>query len=137
MAKELRLDKSKILAQLKDLQSAANEWTLEYDADVDQLFFGVKKIPKGYFLFQLNDEINLFVNKKSNIQGMFIEYFQNNFLEHNQELKPVLHSLEKDDASVEIKDIERVALQKELFFDAYTSLIDRDELVTAVAQCKS
>lgn len=134
MATELKLDKSKILSQLKDLQRTANDWTLEYDADVDQLFFGAKKIPNGYFLFQLNDEINLFVNKNSRVQGMFIEYFQNNFLEHNQELKPVLQALDdENDTSHEIKDIERVALQKELFFDALASLVDRDELITAVA----
>jgi len=133
MATELKLDKSKILSQLKELQGSSNGWTLEYDPDVDQLFFGAKKIPKGYFLFQLNDEINLFVNKNSRVQGMFVEYFQNNFLEHNQELKPVLPALESDNSTVEIKDIERVALQKELFFDALTSLVERDELVTAIA----
>jgi hypothetical protein len=133
MARELKLDKSKILSQLKNLQGTSNGWTLEYDPDVDQLFFGAKKISKGYFLFQLNDEINLFVNKKSLVQGMFIEYFQNNFLEHNKELKPVIPALEDDTLSVEIKDIERVALQKELFFDALTSLVDRDELITAIA----
>jgi len=133
VAEVLKLDKSKILSQLKDLQAMSDEWTLEYDADVDQLFFGVKKIPKGYFLFQVNDEINLFVDKNSRIRGMFVEYFQNNFLEHNKELKPVMHALEHDDNSTaEIQKIERVALEKELFFDAFASLSARDELVTAV-----
>ncbi|MES2876665.1 MAG: hypothetical protein V4678_04320 [Patescibacteria group bacterium] len=134
MATELKLDKMKILTQLKDIQAMSGEWTLEYDADVDQLYFGVKKIPKGYFLFQVNDEINLFVDKKSQVKGMFVEYFQNNFLEHNKELKPVMHALNKDDdSSAEIQNIERIALEKELFFDAFTSLSARSELVTAVA----
>lgn len=133
MARELKLDKSKILTQLKDLQSVSSGWTLQYDPDVDQLFYGVKRIPKGYFLFELNDEINLYVDKNSRLRGMFVEYFQNNFLEHNKELRPVLSALENDNgALLEIRDIERVALEKELFFDALRSVVERDELITAV-----
>lgn len=131
MSKELRLNKAKILSQLKVLESASNGWTLEYDADVDQLFYGVQKIPKGTFLYQVNDEINLFVDKDSKVSGMFVEYFKNNYLEHNIELKPVLSVLEGTDTeSQDIEDIERVALAKDLFFGAFTSLLDKDELVT-------
>ncbi|MCL2174244.1 hypothetical protein FWH58_03080 [Candidatus Saccharibacteria bacterium] len=134
MAKELKLDKAKILSQLRDLQSVSGEWVLEYDPDVDQLFFGVKRVPKGSFLVQLSDEINLFLDKNSKLSGMFIEYFKDNYLEHNKELIPVLQSLE-DGGSVpsEIQEIERVALEKDLFFEALASLVDRDEIVTAVA----
>ncbi len=134
MARELKLDKAKILSQLKVLQSMSNSWTLEYDPEVDQLFYGVSRIPKGYFLFQVNDEISLFVNKNSRISGMFVEYFSNNYLEHNKELKPVLRVLEdKDTSSSDVQEMERVALEKDLFFDAFTSLVDKDELVTAIA----
>lgn len=131
MAKELKLDKAKILTQLKDLQGVSNKWSLEYDSEVDQLFYGLSKIPKGSFLYQVNDEINIYVDKNSRISGMFVEYFKNNYLEHNKELKPVLNVLEGNDGQSEgIKEIERSALEKELFFGAFTSLFEKDELVT-------
>ncbi len=134
MATELKLDRLKILSQLRDIKSISNDWALEYDVDVDQLFYGVKKIPKGYFLFQLNDEINLFVNKNSSIRGMFVEYFGNNYLEHNKELKPVLQVFEGNDGEPKkIRNIERLALEKDLLFSALSSLVDREELITAVA----
>lgn len=133
MVKELKLDKSKILSQLKDLKNISNEWALEYDDDVDELYYGIKKIPKGYFLFQLNDEINLFVNKKSNIKGLFIEYFSNNYLEHNIKLKPVLKVLNKINNEPKInQNIQRIALENGLLLNALSSLIDRDELITAI-----
>lgn len=134
MAKELKLDKAKILKQLKSLKRFSSEWSLEYDPDVDQLFYGLKRIPKGYFLFQVNDEISLFVNKHSRVGGMFIEYFGNNFLEHNIDLKPVLRVLEdKDRSSAESQKFKRAALEQDLILDAYTTLAEKDELVTAVS----
>lgn len=134
MARELKLDKDKILSQLKELQSMSNDWSLEYDSDIDQPFYGPKIIPKGSFLFQINSEINLFVDKNSRVSGMFVEYFKVNYLEHNQELKPVLDVLEEaDNEPADVQQIERVALEKDLFFDAFTSLLARDELITAVA----
>ena len=132
MGKELKLDRAKILSQLEGSQSTSDGWVLEYDADVDQLFYGAKKIPKGYFLFQLNDELSLFVNKNSRVGGMFVEYFHDNYLEHNQELKPVLPEMKDDDSTVEIEGIERVALGKELFLNALTAVVKRERLVTAV-----
>ena len=131
MAKELKLNKAKILQQLRDLQSMSNKWSLTYTPDVDQLFYGLPKIPKGSFLFQVNDEINLYVDKNSRISGMFVEYFRNNYLEHNEDLKPVLDVLEGDSTQSEgIKEIERSALEKELFFGAFTSISYKDELIT-------
>lgn len=134
MVKELKLDKSKIISQLNTLRANPGSWMLEYDPTIDQLFFGMSKIPKGSFLYQLNDEINIYIDKNSKLSGMFVEYFKNNYLEHNQELKPVLSVLEgSDQNSNQVQDIERVALEKDLFLGAFTSLFERDELVTAIA----
>jgi hypothetical protein len=131
VARELKLDKAKILQQLKDLQSMSKKWTLTYSPEVDQLFYGLAKIPKGSFLYQINDEINLYVDKNSYVSGMFVEYFRNNYLEHNEELKPILDVLEgKKNQNDGIKEIERTALENELFFSAYTSVEDKEELAT-------
>lgn len=131
MTKLLKLDKLKILKQLKDLQSMSVKWSLTYDSDVDQLYYGLSEIPKGSFLYQVNDEINLYVDKKSRISGMFVEYFRNNYLEHNEDLKPVLSVLEGEGSQTEgIKQIERSALENDLFFGAYSSISEKDELIT-------
>lgn len=129
----LVLDKAKIIAQLTSLSQTGTHdgWTLDYDPEVDQLFYGHTIMPKKSFIFQVNDEVNLFVSKDSTVHGMFVEYFKHNYLEHNKELKPVLEVLEgTDHLSREDEQIERVALEKDLFLGTIASIFDRESLVT-------
>lgn len=62
---------------------------------------------------------------------MFVEYFRNNFLAHNEDLKPVLDVLEGDKTQPDgIREIERSALENELFFGAFASVVEKEELIT-------
>jgi hypothetical protein len=65
---------------------------------------------------------------------MFVEYFGNNYLEHNKGLKPVLQVFDKSDKEPKkIQNIERIALEKDLLLNALVSLGERGDLITAVA----
>lgn len=83
--KKIELDRDKILKQLANLSELieSDKWKLEYDAELDELFFGIDTMPKNSFLFNINDELNLFVTPDSKIYGIFVEYFANNYIEHN------------------------------------------------------
>ncbi len=134
---QVTLDKNKILAQLTSLSDMAKNggWNLEYDSEVDQLFFGEETMPESSFLFRVNDEINLFLSPDSTVNGMFVEYFKVNYLEHNKDLQPVLKVLERDEAdtsNAKVADIEKIALENELFLDALNSLFSRETLITAI-----
>lgn len=134
------LDKDKILKQVEDLIKIAkrDNWKYHYDTDVDELVFGKSYMPRDSFLFNVNDELNLFLSPDSTVSGVFIEYFAANFIKHNKELKPVLEILEEEAGSIQPKESTKLiqqakmALEQELLADAFKSLFAKDQLVTAI-----
>lgn len=134
--KSVQLNKNKILRQLLNLDAVikASGWRFEYDPDVDELFFGEKVMPKGSFLFSVDDEINLFLTPDSKVNGIFIEYFANNFIEHNKKLKPALDALQNTRTKIdkEKQELATEALEEKLLREASSSVFGRSRLVAAV-----
>lgn len=90
MARKLiKLDFNKIIKQLADLKGLAirQMWKFLYDKELDHLYLAPKVIPKGTFLHSLNKEFALYLDKDSNVHGVFIEYFATNFIEHEKEFR--------------------------------------------------
>ncbi|MDB5164769.1 MAG: hypothetical protein JWL89_395 [Candidatus Saccharibacteria bacterium] len=133
---QITLDKDKLLKQIESLVAIAkkDKWSLDYDTDTDEMTFGKKTMPRDTFLFNVNDELNLFLSPDSTINGIFIEYFAVNFIEHNKELEPVLQILEEETPTETPKMVAHAkkALEQELLADAFKSLFNRDNFVTAV-----
>jgi hypothetical protein len=139
-ARKITLDKDKILNQIEALASIAkkNSWQYNYDPDVDELVFGKVIMPRDSFLFNVSDELNLFLSPDSTVYGVFIEYFGANYVEHNKELKTVLSILEEEAEDIapkedtKIIEQEKKALEIELLADAFKSVFAKDQLVTAI-----
>lgn len=75
---------------------AKNErWVLVWDKLVDSLYFTPSKIPQGNVLFGLTHELNIYINSKSEINGIFIENFSTNFVKHNEEFEDMLEAMKK------------------------------------------
>lgn len=136
--KKIKLDKDKIISQLSELPKIArrDDWKFDYDSELDELVFGKKIIPKGYFLFNVNNEINLFLNQNSKVSGIFIEYFKNNYLEHNKEYKNIFKNTESD-KTLEKKDKDenqliKKGLENKLALEAIESLFHKGNLITAI-----
>lgn len=91
-APSVKLDAKKLSAQVANLRDIAKQdkWVANYDSDVDQFFFMPKSIPNDTFLVTFDDEISLYLNKESEVKGLFIEYFSHNFVEHDKEIKPAV-----------------------------------------------
>lgn len=129
------LDKDKILLQIEGLADIAKKdsWIFEYDSEIDELVFGKDYMPRDSFLFNVNEEINIFLSPDSTVNGLHIEYFKANFLEHNIELKPVLEAISnKSKSKDKASSVAKRALETELVADTFKSLFSRDSLVTAI-----
>ena len=131
--KKIPLDRGKILKQLTDLRkiTSFNDWKLEYDNELDALFFGKTKMPRNSFLFNINDELNLFLTPNSTVSGIFIEYFGHNYVEHNKKLKPTFQTIinSKDH---EKKKLAEEVLEEKLLGQALGSIFNKKTLVTAI-----
>ena len=90
---------NKYLINISKLAEVArdNKWAIEYDADVDSFYWTKPEISKHAQLMKLSDDFALYVTPEGNIEGVFIEYAKNNFMEHNKDFKPILENMKEID----------------------------------------
>lgn len=89
MPKTIILNNLKIEKQIADIENVAktNKWVYQYDPKLDYLYYAPEKIPNGFVLHSLNDDINIYVNNNSEVGGLFIEYFKFNLTSHEAKYK--------------------------------------------------
>lgn len=135
---KIELNKDKISGQLLNISDLAkkNKWKFDYNEEVDELTFGLETMPRNSFLFNVNNEINLFLTPTSRVNGIFIEYFANNYIKHHKELQPVLKmiedKIEKQKAKKERKATFISRLENELVIEALRTLHTSEKLVAAI-----
>ncbi|HEX8974169.1 MAG TPA: hypothetical protein VF817_01630 [Patescibacteria group bacterium] len=136
--KKIELDKNKITNQLLSISELAkkNDWVFDYDKEIDELTFGLDTMPRNSFLFNINNEINLFVTPNSKINGIFIEYFAQNYIEHKREFKPILRVIEHEAKRQKIKTIDKdvivTGFENTIAIEALKTLAAKRKLVSAV-----
>lgn len=62
-------------------------WVVEYDQDTDALYWAPRTVPKGSSLVAINREFSVYIGSAGDIDGVLIEYYQHNFVEHNVKFK--------------------------------------------------
>ncbi|WKZ29624.1 MAG: hypothetical protein QY323_02740 [Patescibacteria group bacterium] len=90
-----------VKSEILHLDSLAKKdgWVFEYDSEMDSLEWGLPKMPRNARLYNVNKEISLYLTPKGLVKGVFIEYYRNNFVEHNKKFKKftkLLTSRKKD-----------------------------------------
>jgi hypothetical protein len=80
------------IAKLADI-AKKDQWVVEYDNELDSFYWTKPSISKDAQLTRFSDEFALYVTPKGNIEGLFIEYAQNNFVTHHQTFKPLFENL--------------------------------------------
>ena len=92
-----KLDPQKLKNSLLGLPKRAKEkkWSLSWDKLTDSLYLTPPSIPKDNTLFGVTRELNIYVNSKSEINGIFIENFSANFVKNNNEFEELLKALNK------------------------------------------
>ena len=98
MQKTINLDNSKIALQVANIQSIAkkNGWKYLYDPELDYLYYAPGVIKPGYVLHAINDDINIYVNGKSELGGVFIEYYKYNLTSHEPRYKDFANIFTRD-----------------------------------------
>ena len=92
-------NRDKYLINIANLADIArnNKWEIEYDSDIDSFYWSKPQISKQAQLMKLSSDFALYVTPSGNIEGVFIEYAKNNFVEHNEKFEPLFDNLERVD----------------------------------------
>ena len=72
-------------------------WIPRYDIESDALSFTVPKLSEDARIKYFDDEIAFYLTKDNNIEGIFIEYFGNNFIKHHKGFNDILKNIKQDD----------------------------------------
>lgn len=90
MQPSIKINTKKLSLQIANMEtlSRKNKWSYHYDANLDSLYFSAKKVEAGYMLFSINNELSIYVDKNSDLGGVFIEYYQSNLASHDDRFKP-------------------------------------------------
>jgi len=83
-------------------RAETDKWKVLYDKELDNLYYVPPKLPHNTWLFDLNNEIALYVTPKNDVVGIFIEYFSSNFTEHQKEYKKALKLFKKGKGILEV-----------------------------------
>ena len=86
------------------------KFVARYDSLSDEFSLTVPKLTKDARIRYFNEDIALYFNKKNRIEGVFIEYYKNNFMNHEgkdlKDLKIIIQKAEKEkvnEGMVELK----------------------------------
>lgn len=78
-----------IMEAVKNIPSTAERegWVFTLDREDEALFYAPKTILDKTELFQVTDEYAIYLDKDKNPQGVMIEYYGHNFIEHHPEFE--------------------------------------------------
>ncbi|MBI2676872.1 MAG: hypothetical protein HYX21_02935 [Candidatus Yanofskybacteria bacterium] len=79
-----------------------NGWISRYDLESDAFSITTPNLSEDARIRYFDDEIALYVTNDNKIEGIFMEYFKSNFVQHHKDLKPVLENIEKEQGKKEI-----------------------------------
>jgi len=83
------------------------KWVSRYDIESDSLSLTVSKLPNDARIKYFGDEVAFYITKNKNIKGIFIEYFESNFIKHHKNFKELLEDVEgekqKEKTLIELK----------------------------------
>lgn len=90
MQTSIKINTKKLSRQVADIESISkkNKWSFLYDPDLDSLYYSAKEVKNGYSLFSINKELSIYINKDSDLGGVFIEYYQSNLASHDKKFIP-------------------------------------------------
>lgn len=91
-----------------------NGWVTRYDTESDAFSVTAPKLsPDARIRYFDGDEIAFYITNNKKVEGIFVEYFKSNFVEHHKDLKGVMKGVasRKDEGLVELsqKKINQIA----------------------------
>lgn len=124
------LDKKKILDFATSFSEIAKreKWVSHYDSDSDSFAIRTPKLSESARKTYINDEFAFYLNDKSRVEGVFIEYFTTNFVAHHKkDFKGIVKELKNQEGEnggvIELTQRETKKLTPELEGIIINSLI--------------
>lgn len=74
-----------------------DKWVMEYNPDLDSLYWSKPKISPSAQLKKFLDDFSVYITDKGIIEGLFIEYAKGNFISHNAEYGELIDKMIKID----------------------------------------
>lgn len=74
-----------------------DKWVMEYNPDLDSLYWSKPKISPTAQLKKFLEDFSLYITDKGLIEGLFIEYAKGNFISHNEEFKTLIDKMVESD----------------------------------------
>lgn len=113
--------------------TAKNEsWATAYDKSTDSLYITPKSLPKDASLYNITNELAVYVTPNSQIKGIFIENYSSNFVKHNTGFEGLLDELEsEDDDEIYVsKDEEKTQIYQRAIEEKVLEIIeDKNQLL--------
>lgn len=120
-------EKSKIIDFIFNFRKIAQKenWVTIYDKGVDSLSIIKPVLSNSSRINYINDEFALYLNNKKDVEGIFIEYFFNNFIKHHKEVDLKLTEIEGNEGDlIELKDKQEEKIVPKLEKIVKDSLVD-------------
>ncbi|MEK7184609.1 MAG: hypothetical protein AAB683_00535 [Patescibacteria group bacterium] len=70
-----------------------DKWVMEYNPDLDSLYWSKPKISPSAQLKKFLEDFSLYITDKGLIEGLFIEYAKGNFISHNSEYEKLIDKM--------------------------------------------
>ena len=88
------------------MMAKKDNWTTRYDKELDYFYWTKKNISDKSKLVQVSHETSFYINPFGGIEGVFVEYLTNNFVNHNPAYKDFVKEFTKkvDDNIYTIKN---------------------------------
>jgi len=83
------MEKTKFTNLINQLSITAQKdsWALNYDKEIDHLFWNKEPLNKNVKLVKVSHEASFYVDPNKKIEGVVVEYFTSNFVAHNPTYK--------------------------------------------------
>lgn len=124
------VNKKKIVDFISRFSEVAKKerWISDYDTDDDSLAIRTPRLSADSRKQYVNDEFAFYLNRRGDVEGIFIEYFVSNFVAHHKDFKGVAAELkregkEENKAIIELKRNEVKRIVPELQEVIINSLI--------------
>jgi len=102
---QFKIDIQKIAKQCAELETIAKKkrWTFSYDEDCDCLYYSPRQVPDGVQPLTFKSDFSLYIDKDSNIEGFFIEYYRSNLASHDDRFKTMKNLFIDQSNSLSVK----------------------------------
>lgn len=112
---------------IENLYSQAKNagWKAFYEEDSDSLFWTKSPIPSGDKLAKVSKEVTFYLSKIGEVEGLIVQPFHNNFLQHNEEAVEVA-KLFTDKENDTIFTIPEESTEKDLLLATLSAIIKKD-----------